>query len=157
MLCIVATDGREVFAGNCDRRSQTNFNYGMSQVTWGGCPTDRSYKFFNSPFECPYLGRYRSNPDQTFTVEKLRVAAFQRCPICRNPIDIGRDTDGTNPRSEFRRAGSGPDGGPPGGGRHRVDDRPKFRRRLCLDRISADIDRIWTNRAPLKSGDSQLF
>ena len=58
----------------------------------------------------PYLGRYRSNPDETFTVEKLRVAAFQRCPICRNPIDIRRDTDETNPKSKFRRAGS--DGGP---------------------------------------------
>ena len=43
------------------------------------------------------------------------------------------------------------------GGRHRVDDRPKFRLRIRFVRISADIDRIWTNRAPLKSGDSQLF
>ena len=32
-----------------------------------------------------------------------------------------------------------------------------FRPRIRFVRISTDIDRIRTNRAPLKSGDSQLF
>lgn len=63
-------------------------------------------------FSASYLHRYRSELDETFTVEKLRVAAFQRCSICPNPIDIGRDTTQTKSASKFRLAGTETGNGP---------------------------------------------
>ena len=66
-------------------------------------------------FAGPHLDRYRSDPDEAFTVEKLRVVS-QRCTICLDSIDIGQDTDETNPKLKFGLVGFGPDALPPGRG-----------------------------------------